>query len=217
MPGRAYAADTNQVVTPEVIVEYDGEDYTVSLNSDEIPRLRISDSYKDMLSASSKEVREYLRDKIRGGNFFIKSIQQRQQTILNIGREIALRQREFMERGPSHLKPMTMSQVADSVGVHETTVSRAAAGKFISTPQGIFEMKYFFTHGYTNSDGEGVSNESVRQAIAQIVKEENNKNPYSDQDIVKLLSDRGLGVARRTVAKYREQLGILPSHLRKAF
>jgi RNA polymerase sigma-54 factor len=170
-----------------------------------------------MLSASSKEVREYLRDKIRGGNFFIKSIQQRQQTILNIGREIALRQREFMERGPSHLKPMTMSQVADSVGVHETTVSRAAAGKFISTPQGIFEMKYFFTHGYTNSDGEGVSNESVRQAIAQIVKEENNRNPYSDQDIVKLLSDRGLGVARRTVAKYREQLGILPSHLRKAF
>jgi RNA polymerase sigma-54 factor len=112
---------------------------------------------------------------------------------------------------------MTMSQVADAVGVHETTVSRAAAGKFISTPQGIFEMKYFFTHGYTNSDGEGVSNESVRQAIAQIVREENNRNPYSDQDIVKLLSDRGLGVARRTVAKYREQLGILPSHLRKAF
>jgi RNA polymerase sigma-54 factor len=217
MPGRAYAADTNQVVTPEVLVEYDGEDYTVSLNSDEIPRLRISDSYKDMLAGSAKEVREYLRDKIRGGNFFIKSIQQRQQTILNIGREIALRQREFMERGPSHLKPMTMSQVADAVGVHETTVSRAAAGKFISTPQGIFEMKYFFTHGYTNSDGEGVSNESVRQAIAQIVREENNRNPYSDQDIVKLLSDRGLGVARRTVAKYREQLGILPSHLRKAF
>jgi len=217
MPGRAYAVDTNQVVTPEVIVEYDGEDYTVSLNSDEIPRLRISDSYKDMLAGSSKEVREYLRDKIRGGNFFIKSIQQRQQTILNIGREIAVRQREFLERGPSHLKPMTMSQVADAVGVHETTVSRAAAGKFISTPQGIFEMKYFFTHGYTNSDGEGVSNESVRQAIAQIVREENHRNPYSDQDIVKLLSDRGLGVARRTVAKYREQLGILPSHLRKAF
>jgi RNA polymerase sigma-54 factor len=110
-----------------------------------------------------------------------------------------------------------MGQVAEAVGVHETTVSRAAAGKFMATPQGIFEMKYFFTHGYTNSDGEGVSNESVRQAIAQIVKEENPNRPYSDQEIVKLLAERGLPVARRTVAKYREQLGILPSNLRKAF
>lgn len=216
-PGRTFAPDTNQVVTPEVVVEHDGDDYTVGLNSDEVPRLRISDSYKDMLAGNSKEVRDYLRDKIRTGNFFIKSIQQRQQTILNIAREIVARQREFMERGPSHLKPMTMGQVADAVGVHETTVSRAAAGKFILTPQGIFEMKYFFTHGYTNSDGEGVSNESVRQAIAQIVKEESPKNPHSDQDIVSMLSGRGIKVARRTVAKYREQLGILPSHLRKAF
>lgn len=216
-PGRAYAPDTNQIVTPEVIVERDGEDYSVNLNSDEIPRLRISDDYKDMLSGNSKEVRDYLRDKIRGGNFFIKSIQQRQQTILNIAKEIVERQQDFMDLGPAHLKPMTMSQVAESVGVHETTVSRAAAGKFIATPQGIFEMKYFFTHGYTNSDGETVSNESVRQAIAQIVREENQRHPYSDQDIVKMLSERGLGVARRTVAKYREQLGLLPSHLRKSF
>jgi RNA polymerase sigma-54 factor len=216
-PGRVYSPDTNQIITPEVIVEHDGEDYTVSLNADEIPRLRISDSYKDMLAGNSKEVRDYLRDKIRGGNFFIRSIQQRQQTILNIAREIVARQREFFDLGPAHLKPMTMGQVAEAVGVHETTVSRAAAGKFMATPQGIFEMKYFFTHGYTNSDGEGVSNESVRQAIAQIVKEENSNRPYSDQEIVKLLAERGLPVARRTVAKYREQLGILPSNLRKAF
>ena len=216
-PGRAYAEDTNQIVTPEVLVERDDDDYSVSLNSDEIPRLRISDAYKDMLAGDSKEVRDYLRDKIRGGNFFIRSIQQRQQTILNIAREIVVRQRDFMDLGPAHLKPMRMGQVAEAVGVHETTVSRAAAGKFMSTPHGIFEMKYFFTHGYTNADGEGVSNESVRQAIAQIVKEENQSRPYSDQDIVKLLADRGLPVARRTVAKYREQLGILPSHLRKSF
>jgi RNA polymerase sigma-54 factor len=170
-----------------------------------------------MLAGNSKEVRDYLRDKIRGGNFFIKSIQQRQQTLLSIGREIVIRQREFMDRGPAHLKAMTMGQVADAVGVHETTVSRAASGKFIATPQGIFEIKYFFTHGYTNSDGESVSNESIRQAIAQIVREENPRNPYSDQNIVSLLSERGTKVARRTVAKYREQLGLLPSHLRKAF
>jgi RNA polymerase sigma-54 factor len=217
MPGRAFSPDTNQIVVPEVLIEKDGEGYSVSLNSDEIPRLRISDDYKDMLSGTSKEVRDYLRDKIRGGTFFIKSIHQRQQTILNIAREIVIQQKEFLDLGAAHLKPMTMSQVADAVGVHETTVSRAAAGKFMATPQGIFEMKYFFTHGYTNSDGETVSNESVRQAIAQIVREENDQHPYSDQSIVKMLSDRGLGVARRTVAKYREQLGILPSHLRKAF
>ncbi len=216
-PGRLFAADTNQIVVPEVSIEFDGEDFTVSLNNDEIPQLRITDSCKDMLGTNTKEVRDYLRDKIRGGNFFIKSMQQRQQTIVNIAAEIAVRQREFLINGPAHLKPMTMSQVAETVGVHETTVSRAAAGKFISTPQGIFEMKYFFTHGYTNSDGETVSNESVRQAIAQIVKEESGRSPNSDQDIVKLLSDRGLAVARRTVAKYREQLGILPSHLRKSF
>ena len=216
-PGRLFAPDTNQIVIPEVSIEFDGEDFTVGLNNDEIPQLRIADTCKDMIGTNTKEVRDYLRDKIRGGNFFIKSIQQRQQTIQNIAREIASRQREFLINGPAHLKPMTMSQVAEAVGVHETTVSRAAAGKFISTPQGIFEMKYFFTHGYTNSDGETVSNESVRLAISQIVKEESGRSPYSDQDIVKLLSDRGLAVARRTVAKYREQLGILPSHLRKSF
>ncbi|MEI8312462.1 MAG: RNA polymerase sigma-54 factor, partial [Verrucomicrobiota bacterium] len=200
-----------------IVVERDGDDYLVRLNSDEIPALRIADSYKDMLPDSSREVRDYLRDKIKGGKFFIRSIQQRQQTLMNIGREIVVRQREFLDQGPSHLRPMTMSQVADAVGVHETTVSRAASGKYIATPQGIFEIKYFFTHGYTNSDGEEVSNESVRQAILAIVRDESSRHPHSDQDMVRLLKEQGLAVARRTIAKYRDQLGILPSHLRKSF
>ncbi len=216
-PGRIFSNEPEQVILPEVVVEKEGNDYIVRLNNDEIPQLRISDSYKDMVASPSREVRDYLRDKIKGGKFFIKSIQQRQQTILNIAREIVSRQREFLENGPSALKPMTMSQVAEAVGVHETTVSRAASGKYMETPQGLFEMKYFFTHGYTNSDGEAVSNESVRQAIMALVREENPKRPRSDQEIVRLLADQGLEVARRTVAKYREQLGILPSHLRKAF
>ena len=216
-PGRAFSTEPEQIVIPEISVEKDGDDYLVRLSSDEIPVLRISDSYKDMLPDSSREVREYLRDKIKGGKFFIRSIQQRQQTLMNIGREIVARQREFLDQGPSHLRPMTMSQVAEAVGVHETTVSRAASGKYIATPQGIFEIKYFFTHGYTNSDGESVSNESVRQAILGLVRDESAKHPHSDQDMVRLLSDQGLAVARRTVAKYREQLGILPSHLRKSF
>jgi RNA polymerase sigma-54 factor len=162
-------------------------------------------------------VRDYLRDKIKGGKFFIWSIQQRQQTLMNIGREIVLRQREFLERGPSRLRPMTMSEIADAVGIHETTVSRAASGKYIATPQGIFELKYFFTHGYTNSEGEAVSNESVRQAILALVRDESPRRPLSDQAMVRELTGQGLSVARRTVAKYREQLGILPSHLRKGF
>ena len=216
-PGRAFSTEPEQVVIPEIIVEREGEDYLVSVNSDEIPVLRISDDYKDMLSESSREVREYLRDKIKDGKFFIRSIQQRQQTLRNIGREIVLRQREFLDHGPSRLRPLTMRQIAEAVGVHETTVSRAASGKYMATPQGIFEIKYFFTHGYTNSAGESVSNESVRQAIQAIVREEDPKHPQSDQNMVRLLKDQGLEVARRTVAKYREQLNILPSHLRKSF
>jgi RNA polymerase sigma-54 factor len=216
-PGRAFSSEAEQIVIPEIVIERDGDGYSVGLNSDGVPALRIADSCKDMLSGSSREIREYLRDKIRGGNFFIRSIQQRQQTLLNIGREIAARQRDFLDRGASHLRPMTMSQVAEVVGVHETTVSRAASGKYIATPQGIFEIKYFFTHGYTNSEGEEVSNESVRLAIVSLVKEESPRRPQSDQAIVRLLAGQGLTVARRTVAKYREQLGILPSYLRKSF
>ena len=218
-PGRPFSAEDEQTILPDVVVERDGEGYTVSLNDDEIPSLRIGDGYKDMLSQSSgdREVRDYLREKIRGGRFFIRCVQQRQHTLLNIAREIVERQRDFFDHGPAHLRPMTMSKVAQGVGVHETTVSRAVSGKYMATPRGLFELKYFFTSGYTTDDGESVSNESVRQAIAEIVRNEDSRQPLSDQDIVVTLSERGLPIARRTVAKYREQLGILPSHLRKSF
>lgn len=218
-PGRPFSSEDEQTIIPDVVVERDGDSYLVALNNDEMPALRIGDGYKDMLSQSpaNREVRDYLRDKIRGGRFFIKCIEQRQHTLLNIAREIVERQREFFDSGPAHLRPMTMSKVAQAVGVHETTVSRAVSGKYMSTPRGIFELKYFFTSGYTTAEGESVSNESVRQAIAEIVKSEDQKKPLSDQDIVAMLAERGLPIARRTVAKYREQLGILPSHLRKSF
>lgn len=218
-PGRPFSAEDEQTILPDVIVERDGDDYTVSLNDDEIPSLRIGDRYKDMLSqaAADREVRDYLREKIRGGRFFIRCVQQRQHTLLNIAREIVDRQRDFFDLGPAHLRPMTMSKVAQAVGVHETTVSRAVSGKYLASPRGLFELKYFFTSGYTTDNGESVSNESVRQAIAEIVRNEDTKHPLSDQDIVAMLSERGLPIARRTVAKYREQIGILPSHLRKSF
>ena len=218
-PGRPFSSEEEQTILPDVIVERDDDDYTVSLNDEEIPSLRIGDRYKDMLSqsAADREVRDYLREKIRGGRFFIRCVQQRQHTLLNIAREIVARQRDFFDLGPANLRPMTMSNVAQVVGVHETTVSRAVSGKYLASPRGLFELKYFFTSGYTTSDGESVSNESVRQAIAEIVRAEDARHPLSDQDIVAMLSERGLPIARRTVAKYRDQLGILPSHLRKSF
>lgn len=218
-PARQFSDSVQQVVTPDVIVEESGDEFTVSLVNDSVPALRVSNYYKDLLSEPTHrgEVRDYIREKIKGGRFFIKCIQQRQQTILSIAREIVVRQEEFLRVGPSGLRPMTMNQVAQSVGVHETTVSRATHGKYMLTPQGIFEMKYFFTPGYQTSGGDDVSNESVRRAISELIEKEDRRKPLSDQAILEILVERGIPIARRTVAKYREQLGLLPSHLRKTF
>jgi RNA polymerase sigma-54 factor len=218
-PGRAFLPDNDQFIMPEVFVNRMDGEFAVSTNNEQIPHLRISNTYKDLMAQadSSSEVREYIREKIRAGKFLIKSLQQRQQTILNIGREIVKRQREFMEKGVAYLKPMTMVQVAEVVGVHETTVSRAVSGKYIQTPQGIFEMKYFFTSGIQTASGEGMSNTSVKDMIADLFKKENPQKPLSDQEVVKILGEKGIVIARRTVAKYRSELNILPSNLRKVY
>ena len=218
-PGRAYLPDNDLYVIPEVFVNKVGTEFVVSTNNDQVPQLRISNYYKDLMSKaeSSTEVRDYIREKIRAGKFLIKSIHQRQQTITNIAKEIVVRQRDFMERGVSALRPMTMVQVAEVVGVHETTVSRAVSGKYIQTPQGIFEMKYFFTSGISTSDGGIMSNTSVKDIISEIFANENHAKPLSDQEVVKMLSDRQIMIARRTVAKYRDELNILPSNLRKVY
>ena len=218
-PGRAFLPVVEQYVAPEVFVVKNGDDFTVTTNDEQIPHLRISNVYKDLMSAgeNNAEVKNYIREKIRAGKFLIKSLHQRQTTICNIGKEIVKRQREFMEKGVAHLKPMTMSQVADVVGVHETTVSRAVSGKYIETPQGVFEMKYFFTAGLQNAHGADVSNTSVKDMIAEIFKAEDTAKPLSDQEVVKMLTAKGINIARRTVAKYRDELGILPSNLRRVY
>ena len=218
-PGQIFAPDPNNYVLPDVTVEKISGRWQVSLNGDQIPHLRISNTYKDLMAqtANKEDVRDYIRDKIRNGKFLIKSIHQRQQTISNIAHEIVKRQQEFLDRGPSGLKPMTMVQIADIVGVHETTVSRAISGKYMSTPHGVFEMKYFFTPGYQTEGGESMSNTSVKGVIAEMVKAENPKNPLSDKEIVDMLKKRGIPIARRTVAKYRNELNILPSNMRKSF
>lgn len=218
-PGSRFAETRNVYVTPDVIVDRVGDDYSVTLTNEQIPRLRISNSYKEIMaqSGSNREARGYIRDKIRNGKFLIRSIHQRQQTIENIARQIVERQREFLDYGPSQLRPMNMAQIAETVGVHETTVSRAVSGKYIATPHGVFEMKYFFTSGYSTDDGKTISNTSVKQALADLVAEEDPAKPYSDARIVTELDKKGVHIARRTVAKYRDALHILPSHLRKRY
>jgi RNA polymerase sigma-54 factor len=218
-PGRAFLPDNDQYVLPEVFVQRAGEDFLVTNNNEHIPHLRISNTYKDLMAQgeNSAEVRNYIREKIRAGKFLIKSLHQRQATILNIAKEIVKRQHDFMDKGVAFLKPLTMVQVAEVVGVHETTVSRAVSGKYMQTPQGIFEMKYFFTAGIQTATGDGVSNTSVKDMIAEIFKGEDTTKPLSDQEVVKMLKEKGIVIARRTVAKYRTELNILPSNLRKVY
>jgi RNA polymerase sigma-54 factor len=219
-PGQVFAAAPQNYVLPDVIVEKVDGEYQISFNNEQIPHLRISNLYKDIIAsgdAQSSDVKDYIRDKIRSGKFLIRSIHQRQQTIMNIAQQIVSRQRDFLEHGPSHLKPMTMAEVAEAVGVHETTVSRAVSGKYMATPQGVYEMKYFFTGGYQTATGESLSNISVKQAITDLVKHESGTAPLSDHEIVEILSERGIPIARRTVAKYRSELNILPSHMRRKY
>ena len=218
-PGQIFTPDPNNYVLPDVNVEKIGGEWTISLNGEQIPHLRISNTYKDLMSQDKggADVKDYIRDKIRSGKFLIKSIHQRQQTISNIAHEIVGKQKDFLELGPSALKPLTMVQIADIVGVHETTVSRAISGKYMATPWGVFDMKYFFTPGYQTADGASMSNTSVKGTIAEMVKSEDDSSPLSDKEIVELLEKRGIPIARRTVAKYRNELNILPSNMRKRY
>ncbi len=218
-PGRRFADDSNRVVVPDVTVENDNGEWVIHLNQDYIPRLRLSGTYRELIAKGklSKQESDYLREKLRSGKFIINAIEQRQRTIERITREIIKHQSEFFAEGVSKLKPLTMTQIADIIGVHETTVSRALANKYIKTPHGVFEMKFFFTSGYQSEAGASVANTSVKEMIADIIAGEDPGAPRSDQEIVGLLQEKGLKIARRTVAKYREELGLLPSNLRRRY
>jgi RNA polymerase sigma-54 factor len=218
-PGRRFAEDNNRVVVPDVVVEKEGDEWKIQLNSDYIPRLRISSTYRELIAKGtlSKDERDYLRERMRSGKFLIDSIEQRQRTIERITREIIKAQTPFFENGVAHLRPLTMTQIADIVGVHETTVSRAIANKFMKTPHGVFDFKYFFTTGYQADSGAAVSNTSVKEMLADLVTLEDKSSPLSDQELVAKLQEKGITIARRTVAKYREELGILPSNLRRDY
>lgn len=218
-PGQRFKADTATIVVPEVFVQKVNGQYVIILNNDHLPHLRISKQYRALMEAADTpaETKTYITEKIRASAFLIKSIHQRQQTIRNIATEIVKVQEGFMDDGVKHLRPLTMAEVADVLGIHETTVSRAVAGKYMQTPQGVYEMKYFFTPGYKTADGEAVSNKTIKDRIHQMILKEDPSAPLSDQTLANQLKAEGVNVARRTVAKYREELKIMPSHMRKGF
>lgn len=216
-PGRNFTADRTEYVISEITVEKCDGQWVVTQNKSPYPRLFISQKYLQLLKdkTTAAETRKYIREKIAKSKFFIRSIDQRQDTIYRIATEIVRVQEAFLEQGISGLKPLTMKQIADVLDVHETTVSRACNGKYMSTPRGTFEFRYFFTTGVTQADGSVISNASIKSALAEIVCTEDKKKPLSDQKIGDALSKQGIDIARRTVAKYREQLKILPARLRR--
>ena len=216
-PGRIYAEEGPQYITPDIYVYRMGDDYVIVLNEDGLPKLRISPYYRQALSKASRggETRNYIQEKLRSAVWLIRSIHQRQRTIYRVTESIVKFQRKFFDKGIAHLKPLVLRDVAEDLGLHESTVSRVTTNKYVHTPQGIFELKFFFNSGISRTDGDDVASESVKEKIRQIVGEENPEKPLSDREIVDLLKQQNINIARRTVAKYREMLGILPSVKRK--
>lgn len=219
-PGGEFDPTGNPYILPDVVIERDDDgEWFARLTNEYLPNLRINDFYKDLIGRSKTDgkTRQFLRDQIRDGRSLIRSISLRQETILAIAYKLIEHQPAFLAKGPRHLRPLTMNDIADELSLHATTVSRAVAGKYVFTPHGLMEMRAFFATGYQTEGGEEVSNAGVREAIQQIIAQENPAKPLSDDALAKQLKAQGINVARRTVAKYREQLSILPSHLRKSF
>jgi len=215
-PGRNFGEGEARYVTPDVFITKVGGEYVINLNDDGMPYLRVSHYYKRMLGAdSSGEAKGYIQEKMRAASWLIKSIQQRQRTIYLVTQSIVKFQRDFFERGIPGLRPLVLKDVANDIGMHESTVSRATSNKYVHTPQGTFELKFFFTSSLRAGGGEDVSSESVKQRIREMIEAEDARHPYSDQYIAALLAKENVDIARRTVAKYREMMGILPSSKRK--
>ncbi len=218
-PGHEYSCEATQYVTPDVIVEKIDEEFVVYLSDDTVPNLRINNQYRSMMTNGrmSRDEKQYVRDKLESAKWLIRNIEQRQQTILRIARSIVEVQSDFLEKGVEFIKPLTLQEIADKVGVHEATVSRATRGKYMQTPQGLFEMKYFFSPGLRKDSGGEQSSKSVQSIIKKIIEDEDRTKPLSDQKIADLLKTQGLNIARRTVTKYREAMGILSTTLRRSY
>ncbi len=215
-PARNFTTEEPQYITPDVNVQKVGDDYVVVANDDGMPRLKISGFYRSAMHGDAK-AKEYIQNKLRSAQWLIRSIDQRRKTIEKVTECIVAKQRDFFELGIEHLRPMILRDVADEVGMHESTISRVTSNKYVNTPRGVFELKYFFNSAIRRDTQEDIASESVKQAIKKLIDAEDNSRPLSDQKLVEMLAQDDIVIARRTVAKYREMLGILSSSKRKKY
>jgi RNA polymerase sigma-54 factor len=217
-PGRQFAEDTAQYITPDIYVHKLGDEYVIMLNDDGLPKLRVNSFYRNAIRRGAEipaNAKDYVQDKMRSAAWLIRSIHQRQKTIYRVMESILRFQREFFDRGIAHLRPMVLRDVAEDIGMHESTISRVTTNKYAHTPRGIFELKYFFNSSIRRVHGEAIASASVQDKIRHIIEGEDHRRPYSDDKIAKLLKAQNIDIARRTVAKYREILRVLPSSKRK--
>jgi RNA polymerase sigma-54 factor len=218
-PGNRYSPSKSAYILPDVFVVKEGDEYKIVLNDDGLPKLRISPTYKRMLDhkePGSEETRNYVKDKLRSALWLLKSVDQRQRTIFKVAESIVRHQRAFLDHGITHLRPLVLRDVANDIGMHESTVSRVVANKYVHTPRGVYELRFFFHSGITSSMGEAISSVTIKDRIRKMIGEEDASRPLSDSRIAEVLGGDGLPLARRTVAKYRDELRIPPSNLRKA-
>jgi len=219
-PGRQFSTDRPHYIEPDVFVRRVGDEYVIQLNDDGLPRLRVSRAYRRMLQTMRSEGRQseaqaFIKDKIRSAVWLIKSLDQRQRTIYKVAASIVRQQREFLDRGIEHLRPMVLRDVAEDIGMHESTVSRVVSNKYIHTQRGLFPMKFFFHSGIDREYGDNISSLTVKRKIEQMIQAEDPKRPLSDSELMRILNREGIQIARRTVAKYRDELNIPSSTDRK--
>ena len=219
-PGRLFASGTDpRYIVPDVVIEKVDDDYVVSVNESSAPRLMISSYYSKLMKQSEEDdnLSKYLSDRVNSAVWLIKSIEQRKQTIYNVVTAVIEHQREFLDRGVKYLKTLTLKDIAEELGIHESTVSRSINGKYLQCPRGVFEIKYFFSAGVSGNHGEGISSNSIKEFIKEIVDSEDPRSPYSDQTMVSMLGEKGINISRRTVAKYRDELSIPSSSKRRRY
>jgi len=217
-PGRVYLNEEIIYITPDIYVVNVGDNYEIVPNEDGLPKLRINSYYKRLLQnkgSLSEETNAYIQEKLRSAAWLIKSINQRQRTLFRVTESIVRFQREFLDKGITHLRPLVLRNVAEDIEMHESTVSRVTTNKYVYTPQGLFELKFFFNSSIRRIDGEALASESVKEHIRNIIKKEDRAKPYSDKEIEKMMKGLNINVARRTVAKYRESMAILTSRKRR--
>ncbi len=216
-PGRQYNSDDTHYIVPDIYVYKVDDEYVISMNDDGIPNLRINSYYKEALKegTAGPEAKNFIQDKLKSALWLMKSIHQRKKTIYKVTESIVRFQKDFLDHGISHLKPLILRNVAEDVNMHESTISRVTTNKYVHTPQGIYELKFFFSSGLPGKSGNEVATQSVKDRIKQLIAAEDPAKPYSDKQIVEILARDNIKIARRTVAKYRDMLGILPSNRRK--